>query len=96
MSDYLDKPSMVRTVLQAELPSMERRVLCACIGLADPYGILDLETQLVGPMAGVRYRYLGVVLNALTEAGWLLPIEGDEPAVRLTGPLSRFLTVPPP
>lgn len=70
MSDHLDRVDLVRTVLQAELRSTERRTLCACIGLADCDGVFPLDVGLLAPMSGNRRPYVRAALEILKADGW--------------------------
>jgi len=72
MTGHLNKPELIREVLQADLRGLERKVICACIGLADCDGFLDLDLSLLAPMTGNRFPYVRAALAVLIADGWLV------------------------
>lgn len=100
MNGHLDRAKLVNVVLREGLPAKQRRVLCACIGLASCEGLLTADVRVIAPMCGVRVLYVAEALEALERYGWLVPAGGTlfklgTPA-ESTGRLSRALNVPPP
>lgn len=84
----MNREGLVRIVLAAKFEAMPRRVLCACICLADEDGYVNAEPSLIGPMAGVRFHRMAGVFQLLEAEGWLVMDEG-EGLYRLSGPLNR-------
>jgi hypothetical protein len=72
VTDHLNRPELVRAVLQADMRGLERKVICACIGLADCDGFLDLDLGLLAPMTGNRFPYVRAALTVLIADGWLV------------------------
>jgi hypothetical protein len=83
MADHIDRLAWVQAVLSAGLDVKTRRVMCACVGLADcEDGRLDPELNVIGPMSGVRFPYIRAALIDLIELGWLEPLPGGEGKIR--------------
>lgn len=76
MNGHLDRVGLVRAFLEHKTPGNERRMLAACLAIADDQGHVELDLARLAPLSGNRYQYAGQALECLIRDGWLVVL-GD-------------------
>lgn len=73
MNEALDRQAFIQAALQAGMRGVERRVLCACLALADSSGRFPVDMGALAPMSGNRRPYVQAALEVLIDTGWVRP-----------------------
>lgn len=66
-----DRKAYATAFLAKRRSPLQRRVMAACLAVADDEGFVDLDLALISPLSGNRFRYAGIGLEELILDGWL-------------------------